>query len=295
MTSDRSDRGYLAAAALVVLATAGWSLAGVFVRHLPGLNGWQINCWRGLSMAIFLGLYLAALHGRETARQFTGLPAVAMVTCAGFFALGSTLYVTSLTLTSTANVSTIGALAPVFVMLTSRHATGEAPGKAAWTAALLALVGVFLIFREGLESGRSLGNLIAICVALCFAGQTLVLRRFRDYEMMPAVCIGGLAVFVVAGLAGGFDASLREIAILALMGPVQLAVPLILFARGARKVAAATLSLIALLDTVLNPLWAWMGAGEIPAMASLVGGCIIVGAVALSVLGTRRVAQQGAG
>src|ERR1044071_1411001 len=156
-------------------------------------------------MAIFLGLYLAALHGRETARQFTGLPAVAMVTCAGFFALGSTLHVTSLTLTSTANVSTIGALAPVFVMLTSRHATGEAPGKAAWTAALLALVGVFLIFREGLESGRSLG-------------------------------------------------------ILALRGPVQLAVPLILFARGARKVAAATLSLIALLDTVLNPLWAWMGA-----------------------------------
>ncbi len=292
MTTARPTAGYSAAIALVVLATVGWSLAGVFVRVLPGLNGWQINCWRGLAMAIFLIAYLASVNGKRTFTTFRELPAVAMLAGAGFFALGSTLYVTSLTLTSTANVSSIGALAPVFVILLSGWATKEHPGKTAWLAALLALVGVTVIFGDGIQSGDWLGSLVAICVALCFAGQTLTLRRFRDYEMMPAICVGGLAVFGVAGLAGGFDVGWREIAILAVMGPVQLAIPLILFAKAARRVPAATLSLIALLDTILNPLWSWVGVGEIPALASFIGGVAIVTAVTLSILAGRRIVAQ---
>lgn len=294
MTSSRLTAGYPAAIALVVLATTGWSLAGVFVRLLPGLNGWQINCWRGLSMAIFLLAYLVVANGKQTLTTFRSMPGIAMLAGAGFFALGSTLYVTSLTLTSTANVSAIGAIAPVFVIVLSAWVTKEHPGKAAWIAAFLAIAGVSIIFRDGLRSGDWLGSLVAIAVALCFAGQTLTLRRFRDLEMMPAILVGGLAVFVIAGIAGGFEVPWREIGILAVMGPVQLAIPLILFARAARQVPAATLSLIALLDVVLNPIWSWIGVGEIPAVASFVGGVVIVTAVSLSVLAGRRMsAQQG--
>jgi drug/metabolite transporter (DMT)-like permease len=292
MTSSRLTAGYPAAIALVVLATIGWSLAGVFVRVLPGLNGWQINCWRGLSMAIFLLAYLAVANGKQTLTTFRSMPATAMLAGAGFFALGSTLYVTSLTLTSTANVSAINAIAPVFVIVLSAWVTKEHPGKAAWIAAFLALAGVSIIFRGGLRSGDWLGSLVAVAVALCFAGQTLTLRRFRDLEMMPAILVGGLAVFVIAGIAGGFDVPWREIGILAVMGPVQLAIPLILFARAARQVPAATLSLIALLDTVLNPMWSWIGVGEIPAVASFVGGVVIVIAVSLSILAGRRMSAQ---
>jgi hypothetical protein len=28
----------------VLLATLGWSLSGLFVRLMPDLNGWQLNC-----------------------------------------------------------------------------------------------------------------------------------------------------------------------------------------------------------------------------------------------------------
>ena len=294
MTATKLTAGYSAAVALVVLATIGWSLAGVFVRLLPGLNGWQINCWRGLSMAIFVLAYLAVANGKRTLTTFRSMPAAAMLSGAGFFALGSTLYVTSLTLTSTANVSAIGAVAPVFVIVLSGWITKEHPGKAAWVAAFLALAGVSIIFRDGLRSGDWLGSLVAIAVALCFAGQTLTLRRFRDIEMMPAILVGGLAVFLIAGVAGGFEVPWREIGILAVMGPVQLAIPLIMFARAARQVPAATLSLIALLDVVFNPTWSWIGVGEIPAVASLAGGLVIVAAVSLSILaGSRASAQEG--
>jgi DME family drug/metabolite transporter len=289
MASTPVHRKYLLGILLVLLATIGWSLAGVFVRFLPGLTGWQINCWRGLSLCVFLLFYLVAAYGRDWPRRFCVVPTMAMAAGAGFFALGSTLYVTSLTLTSTANVACIGAMSPLFVAAMSRLLFGERPPATTWIAALLALLGVSLIFWSGFETGTWAGTLVAIAVAGCFAGQTVTLRRYRNVDMMPAICLGGFAAFVVAGLAGdGFSVPLSAIVLLAVMGPVQLAIPLILFARSARYVQATTLSLIALLDAVLNPFWAWLGVGETPTPGTFTGGSIILGAVALSILAGAR-------
>ena len=102
--------GYGAGVLYVLLATVGWSLAGVFVRFMPGLDGWQINCWRGFWMSVFLLAYLVAVYGRDTGRKFREIPLFALVAVAAFFTAGSTLYVTSLTLAGTATVSVIGAL-----------------------------------------------------------------------------------------------------------------------------------------------------------------------------------------
>jgi len=71
------------------------------------------------------------------------------------------------------------------------------------------------------------------------------------------------------------------------MGPRQLSIPLIWYAKGAKAVPAVTLSLVAMLDVVLNPLWSWIGAGEIPTRAAVIGGAIIVGAVLISIFGDR--------
>ena len=289
MAPASRDRKYILGIVLVLLATVGWSLAGMFVRLLPGLSGWQINCWRGLATSAFLLLYLAALYGRDWQLRFRALPKAALLAGSGFFAVGSTLYVTSLTLTSTANVSCIGAMAPLFVAGMSGLVLRERPRFATWIAAVLALFGVFLIFHDGLERGNWLGSAVAIFVAVCFAGQTVTLRRYRNFDMVPAICLGGFFAFLAAALfGGGLSVALADIAVLAIMGPVQLAIPLILFAKSARYVQAATLSLIALLDAVLNPFWAWLGAGEVPTQYAVIGGAIILGAVALSIIAGQR-------
>jgi drug/metabolite transporter (DMT)-like permease len=273
-------------AALIVLAVAGFSLSGAFVRHVPGLTGWQINCWRGLAMAAVLVLYLILAYGlREAWARFRAVPIPAMVACAGFFSVGSTLYVTALTLTSTANVSAIGATSPLFTALLSPYITGERPSLLTWAAALAALFGVGVIVHGGLVAGNVTGNLVSLLVALSFAGQTLSLRRFRNVELMPAMAVGGIVVFLVAAaFADGFAVAPRDMAILALMGPVQLGIPILLLARGARSVRAVTVSIIAMLDIVLNPFWAWTLAGEVPDGNAVVGALIICGAVALSLI-----------
>jgi drug/metabolite transporter (DMT)-like permease len=286
------EQGYGTGVVFVLLATLGWSLSGVFVRFMPGLNGWQLNCWRGYWMGVALLCYLVVTYGNQTWARFRAVPLPALIASAGFFAAGSTLYITSLTLVSTATISVIGASSPIFTGLLSPWVTGEKPGPAAWTAAVLAFFGVGIIARNGLEGGNMLGIIISVMVPMTFAGQTLSLRRYRGIDMTPAICVGGFASFVVAGLlgftessGGGFAVGMRELLLLALMGPLQLSLPLIFYIKGARSVPAVTLSLIAMLDAVLNPLWPWLAVGEMPERASFIGGAVIVLAVIISIGG----------
>ena len=298
MTSPQQSYG--TGIGFVLLATLGWSLSGVFVRLMPSLDGWQINTWRGLWMAVAILIYLIAVYGDKTWDKFKAVPLPALMISAFFFTVGSTLYVTSLTLVATAVVSVIGATSPIFTGLASRWVTGERAGRAAIIAALIALGGMFVIAWEGLEDGNLTGILVSLGVPICFAGQTLLLRKYRDVDMVPAICVGGVLTFFVAGFggflaghaAGGFDVGPQEITILALMGPLQLAAPLIFYVWGARSVNAVTLSLLAMLDAVLNPLWPWLFVNEVPSAMALIGGSIIVLAVLISIFGPRYFARD---
>ena len=288
--------GYGAGVIYVLLATVGWSLAGVFVRFMPGLDGWQINCWRGFWMSVFLLAYLVAIYGRDTGRKFREIPLFALVAVAAFFTAGSTLYVTSLTLAGTATVSVIGALSPIFTGLLSPWITSERPSLASWFAAFLALAGVGVIAWDNVSAGNLLAILVPLLVPISFAGQTVTLRRYRSFDMVPAICVGGFVTFIVAGVfgyvfgghpGGGFQVSLQNILLLALMGPLQLSIPLVFYAKGAKAVPAVTLALIVMLDAVLNPFWSWLGVGEVPTRSAFIGGAIIIGAVLISIFGDR--------
>ena len=287
------DQSYGSGVVFVILATFGWSLSGIFVRLMPGLDGWQINCWRGFWMSVALLVYLVLIYGPETLAKFRVIPVVALVASAGFFCIGSTLYVTSLTLVSTATVSVIGATSPLFTGLLSPWVTGEKPGLTAWMSAMLALVGVGVIAWDGLEGGHAIGLLVSLGVPISFAIQTLALRRYRSFDMVPAICVGGFVTFFVAGFLGfsaghamgGFDVSPQNVLVLALMGPLQLSIPIVFYAWGARSVPAVTLSLVVMLDAVLNPLWPWLIVGEVPGTAAFIGGAIIIGAVTISIFG----------
>ena len=285
----------------MLLATVGWSLAGVFVRFLPGLDGWQINCWRGFWMSVFLLVYLVAVYGAGTWAKFRAIPLPALIATAGFFTAGSTFYVTSLTLAGTATVSVIGALSPIFTGLLSPWITGERPSLASWAAALMALGGVSIIAWDSISGGNLIGILVSLMVPISFAGQTVTLRRFRSFDMVPAICVGGFVTFFIAGAlgyvfggheGGGFQVTLSQLLLLALMGPLQLSIPLVFYAKGAKAVPAVTISLIVMLDAVLNPFWSWLGVGEVPTSSAFLGGAIIIGAVLISVFGDQWMSRK---
>lgn len=295
----QARENFNAGVGFVLLATLGWSLSGLFVRLVPGLNGWQINCWRGYWLAAALLCYLVYTYGEKLPDLVRSIPRVAFWSSALCFATGTTFYVTSLTFTNVATVSVIGAMSPLVTGLLSRWITGESPNALTWIAATVAMFGAAYIGWSGFRSGDLTGIALSFGVPFTFALQTLLLRRYRHLDMMPAICCGGFVAFLAAGLlpllgwlfglgpasASGFVVGGRDMLILALMGPVQLAIPLIFYAKGAMSVAAVTLSLLSMADAILNPLWPLLFLGEAVEWPEIIGGSIILGAVLLSILG----------
>ena len=280
-------RDYLKGVLLVFASTVLFSLSGVFVRLLTVGDPWRISFYRAGSMSIVVLAFLVMLYGRQTWQRFAALDRRALLAVSLFFALGSTLYILAVSRTSVANVSCLTATAPVFAAVLAWLLLGERSSGAAWVATGVALLGIYLIFRDQIGAGDQFGNIVALVVAFSFAGQTVSLRKYRSVDLLPAICIGGLMVCAAMPLLGDeLAVDLHDLLLILAMGVVQLAVPIVLYVRAARYVPAMSMTLISLLDVVFNPLWAWLGVGEVPSSSAVMGGSFIVVAVILVV--TRR-------
>jgi drug/metabolite transporter (DMT)-like permease len=66
------------------------------------------------------------------------------------------------------------------------------------------------------------------------------------------------------------------------MGLIIVPIGLGLFLSGARYAPAAEVALLALVETVLGPIWVWIGIGETPDQLALIGGSIVVLSIALN-------------
>jgi drug/metabolite transporter (DMT)-like permease len=282
-------RDYLKGVLLVFAATVLFSLSGLFVRLLTAPDPWRVSFYRAGSMAIAVLAFLLMLYGRQTWRRFAALDRRALLAVSIFFALGSTLYILAISRTSVANVSCLTATAPVFAAVLAWLLLGERSSVIAWMATGVALLGIYVIFRDEIGSGDQFGNAVALVVAFSFAGQTVALRKYRATDVLPAICIGGVMVCAaMPALGDGFAVDLHDLLLILVMGVVQLAAPIVLYVRAARHVPAMQMTLISLLDVVFNPLWAWLGVGETPSSSAMAGGGFIVAAVLLVVIGRRR-------
>ena len=58
----------------------------------------------------------------------------------------------------------------------------------------------------------------------------------------------------------------------------------LLMTLAARHITAVEVSLLALLETILGPLWVWIGVGERPSDLAIVGGLVVVASLALNEL-----------
>ncbi|MGB7991001.1 MAG: EamA family transporter [Candidatus Methylophosphatis roskildensis] len=83
-------------------------------------------------------------------------------------------------------------------------------------------------------------------------------------------------------LAWPFHASEHDLGLLAVLGVVQLAIPCLLVVRLTRELPGPEIALLGLLEVVFGVAWAWLGAGEQPALSTLAGGALVVGAMVVN-------------
>jgi drug/metabolite transporter (DMT)-like permease len=264
----------------MIVAAVCWSTGGLLVRKLSITNAWEIVFWRSLFMALFVAGVLLVMHGRRmpAAVRAVGMPGLlsGLLLSGTFF-----LFIGSLTRTTVANTFVLMSVSPLFAALAGWFVLRERVAPRAWIAMAVAFTGILVMVGGGIGTGQMTGNLMALGVSVCFAAQLIVLRKFHaSVDMLPQVLIAGLWTLVPAWLiAGPFAATHADLAILVLMGSVQLGVGCLLATAASRSLAASELSLIALLEPILGPLWVWVLLDEHPGRNALAGGAIVLGAV----------------
>jgi drug/metabolite transporter (DMT)-like permease len=295
--ADEAARAHRRALLLMVVAPLMWSIAGVVTRNLSPeiqLHGrYEITFWRSLFAAVCVGLYLAFVQ-----RDFTGAVRRAgragwlsgFMWCAMF-----SCFMLALTLTTVANTLVVMSLAPLVTAILARLVLRTPIAPRTWAAIVAASGGMLWMFAErfAVTDGRQvLGMLIAFGVPLASAINIVNMkRRSLSVDLVPAVFLGGaLSAALMLPLSVPFVADTRDVLLLAVLGFFQLGIPCAMMVVAARYLSATELALLALLEVLFGTLWAWLGAGETPTTATLVGGAVVLGALVFNELAGRRTA-----
>lgn len=280
--------------ALMIAAPVLWSSAGVVARHIERAQPFEQVFWRSLFAFVFVFavLLFQKKHPWTSVRR-AGLPGLASGL---MWALMFTAFLFALSMTTTANTLVVMAVSPLLTAIFAWLFLKDPLPARTWIAAGAAAVGIAWMFASQLEGGHLLGMAVAFLIPVAAAINVVVLRaNHSDLDLVPAVMLGGaLSCLIALPFALPFAATGGDIALLASLGFFQLGLPCMLLVLASRALTAPEIALLGLLEVVLGPLWVWLGAGEEPAQATLLGGGIVLAALVVNEVAAVRRAPAGA-
>jgi DME family drug/metabolite transporter len=273
------QRARLAAIGAALLFSTG----GAAIK-MSGFSGTQIASLRSGVAAVALALWL---RGRLTwSRDIAGAAVV--------YAATLTLFVNATKLTTAANAIFLQSTAPLYLLLLAPLLLREPVGRRdVW---YLAAVGTGLIAcfagrpaATATAPDPALGNLFGLAAGFTWALTLLALRRTGRGDASGDAGITAVVAGNARGMVGARPFSLplprgaspAEWATIAYLGIFQIGVAYMCLTAAVRHLPALDLSLLLLLEPVLNPVWAWLICGEAPGLWVMAGGSLIIGATAL--------------
>ena len=275
---------YLKGVVLVLMAGVFWSTMGLGIRSIEVANVWQILFYRSWALGAFLFILITFRSGYKpiaTIRKAGVAGAIGGMGLVLAFAGG----IYAIQTTTVANAMFLFAAAPFLAAVLGWVILRESVRKATWVAMVFAMIGIAFMVLNGISAGRMWGNISAIISATGFAVFTIALRWGRLEDMLPAVFLAGVFAIVVSAIVCqfggyGFDIPAQDVAIALSLGVFQVGVGLAVYTIGSKVVPAAELALLSMTEVLLGPLWVWLFIGETASFFTLVGGSILMLAIA---------------
>jgi drug/metabolite transporter (DMT)-like permease len=276
------------AVALMVAVTLMWSIAGVVTRQLEHASSFEVTFWRSFFTVLSLLVILPFFQGREVFAKIRH-GGKALWISGLCWSVMFTAFMVALTLTSVANVLVTMAAGPFLTALLARLFIGHRIPLRTCFAIAVAGAGIAYMYGAQVSGGQLAGTLVAMCVPLAGAVNWTVSQRAhargQDVDLVPAVLVGAvISSLITLPLAMPFRASGHDVALLALLGLVQLAIPCVLSVLCARVLKAPEIALLALLEVIFGILLAWVGADEVPTQTVFAGGALVIGALVVNEL-----------
>jgi drug/metabolite transporter (DMT)-like permease len=256
------------------------------------MSTFQMLGWRGLCLGL---IFLTAWWLRSKTRRadLATLGSVTALTVIACQVMNTTLFPMGISIAPVAPVLLGVATVPIWSALLARWLHAETTTRATWIAITMVMVGLTLAVTDKGEgaldahalAGAACGLGVAFTLALIF----VTLRHNPSLPLLLVIGLGSLISGTSGWLITG-PAQMTDGTVWAVLVSALFILPLSFFAlnEASRHTAATNVSLLLLLETVLAPIWVWLGTGEAPTPRMMAGGTVVVVTLAVYVLSTRR-------
>ena len=270
--SSEHTKGILA----VFLTALLWSSGGLFIK-LVTLSPMQISFFRCLIAAIVFAVLF-----RE---KILKLNPLALLNSFSYAAV-LILFVIATKTTTAANAIFLQSTAPIYVLIFEPILTKTKWEKINIITIAVCFLGMILFFMGDLTPGDIKGNIAALLAGVAFAAFFLGMKKNDKQYGEASIFYGNI---IVALICTPFVTEVRELSfnnlwMLVFLGVFQIAFAYALFSYGIKKILAVEASIISMLEPVLNPVWVFIGYGEVPSVYAIIGGLIIISAITIRTL-----------
>ena len=271
-------------ARLAVIAAALLFSTGGAAIKVDAFSAAQVSCVRSGLAALVLFIWA---RGRiERSLRVVGIGVA--------YASVLTLFVMATKLTTAANAIFLQSTAPLYILILGPALLNEPFHRRELLYVAAMAIGLALCFAgrgeaTAIAPNPALGNVLGLASGVSWALTLVFLRwgqRLDGNVGVSAVAVGnliasaGALVFAWPLPAASAGAWLT----LVYLGVIQIGLAYILLTAAMRELQALEVSLLLLLEPVLNPVWTWLLRGERPVRLVLIGGALLIAATALRTL-----------
>ena len=255
---------------LIIAAVIIWSLSGLLVKAVNADPLW-ISLIRCLGGGIFLLPYIF----KEK------IYPIKNILFGGIF---MAIFLLSLTITtrisSSAMAISMQYTAPMYVIGYGFYKSKEIKFEK-FIVFLLIFAGIIFNSITSMNGGNWWAIVSGITIGLAFVFYSYNLQKVKKGNLLGIVALINIISAIFYGVLLVFrysppPSSFNEIIILSISGIVISGISYALYGEGLREVSMEKAMIICLAEPVLNPLWVYLGKGEIPSMTTVIGSILIL-------------------
>ena len=257
----------------VFIAGLLWSTGGLLIK-LISLNAMQLAFFRCTIAAITFGI----LFRKKIllVNKLTFLNSV-------FYAIILITFVIATKMTTAANAIFLQSTAPIYVLIFEPIFNKTKYEKINVITVAICMIGMLLFFVGRLEPGHLEGNIIALISGLAFASFFLGMKKIDPMFQNSSIFYGNVLVAIISipFLFSLETLNTEDFLMVAFLGVFQIAFAYAFFSAGLRRIYAVEASIISMIEPVLNPVWVFIGYGEVPSVTGIIGGIIILASITI--------------
>ena len=266
-TLSEHNKGILA----VFLTAILWSSGGLFIK-LISLNSMQLSFFRcAIAAVVFAILFRKRVLKINRLSLFNSLAYSAVLI----------LFVIATKTTTAANAIFLQSTAPIYVLIFEPILTKTKWERINIITIVVCFLGMILFFMGDLTPGDIEGNIAALLAGVAFATFFLGMKKNDPQYGESSIFYGNIlvALFCIPFITDMQGISLQDFAMVSFLGVFQIAFAYALFSYGLKRIIAVEASIISMFEPVLNPIWVFIGYGEVPSFYAIIGGIIIITAI----------------